>query len=96
MKSYITLALIAITLSFAACSEKPKGDPATVATMQKIADAGCECQDKDCLFNVKVDGKSYVSARMSSTKNMTDAEKTAFNAAIRKFGDCEMKITNPQ
>lgn len=96
MKSYITLALVAITLSFAACSEKPKGDPATVATMQKIADAGCQCADKDCLFNVKVDGKSYISARMSSTKDMTEEEKKQFNAAMSKWADCEMKITNPQ
>ena len=70
-----------------------QGDAKLVSAVEEIAKQGCECQDKSCLFAIKVEGKGIVSWKMKNSSNLTDAERTKYNAAWSKYTDCEMKLT---
>lgn len=95
MKKSLLMILPALTvLAFLACAEEKKGNPQLVKDAQELARLGCECKDTQCLFDVKVNGQSAIKIRMSSgVKDMTDEEKTQFNAALNKWSECEMKLT---
>lgn len=89
----LILPLLAV-LTVAACAEEKKGNPALLQEVQELAQKGCECTDKDCLWNVTVNGKSYLKVRGDAgQKDFTDDEKNQFNAALGKWAECEFKIT---
>ncbi|MCP4439142.1 MAG: hypothetical protein GY810_09390 [Aureispira sp.] len=88
------LVLAALTLFLASCGGGPKGDPATVAAWEEIAEKGCACADKDCLFDIKVKDKSIMKWTMNTkTEDMTEEEKTSYRTARDKYMTCEKALT---
>lgn len=91
----ILTVLFSALLFSASCDSDPEGDAATVNVWKEIVEQAKACDNKDCLFDIEVQGKSITKWVMeTNVENMTDEELVKYNKYRDEYREIENKLTN--
>ena len=67
-----------------------------IASAKKVADAGCKCKNKSCLFKIRVNGHGvmwyYMRYRTKRISKLGDKQQAAYDKNMKRYIQCERNL----